>query len=212
MIRVALRTFRKGAFPWGPGQVRRVCCLFPGCRPALLALCALALWSCGYRLAGKETHLPAGIHSIAIPTFANRTFEPRAEVPFTQAFLREFIRDQRLKVVDRAQADAVLEGAITSIIFRSVSYDDKGVAREYRTHVTVDLTFRRREGEIIWRENNLTETRWFRTIGSGKDTTNTGAMEQGAQAELNDSSRFTAIAETAALVAERVRNRVFYNF
>ena len=74
--------------------------------------------------------------SIAIPTFKNQTFEPGIEVPFTQAFLREFIQDRRVNVVDRAEADSILEGIIKYFSIYSVSYDKSGFVLEYQTTVS----------------------------------------------------------------------------
>ena len=51
-----------------------------------LLLCVLSLPACGYQMVGKETHVPPGLSSVAIPTFKNRTYEPGIEIPFTQAF------------------------------------------------------------------------------------------------------------------------------
>src|SRR4030042_1274983 len=92
--------------------------------------CLLLLMGCGYQMVGKETHVPPGINSIAIPTFVNQTFEPGIEVPFTQGFLKEFIQDRRVKVVGRNEADSVLEGVIKSFQIYSVSYDRSGIALE----------------------------------------------------------------------------------
>ena len=84
------------------------------------ALCIILCFSilvpigCGYQMVGKETHVPPGLNSLSIPTFKNQTYEPGIEVPFTQGFLREFIRDRRVHVVERAKADSVLEGKIKS--------------------------------------------------------------------------------------------------
>ncbi|MGA2317691.1 MAG: LPS assembly lipoprotein LptE [Thermodesulfobacteriota bacterium] len=85
-------------------------------------LCIFLLLGCGYQMVGKETHVPPGLNSLAIPTFKNLTFEPGIEVPFTQAFLREFIQDRRVNVVDRAKADSVLEGSIRYF------WEEKGVS------------------------------------------------------------------------------------
>ena len=85
---------------------------------------------CGYKMVGKETHLPPGISSIAIPTFKSKVLEPGIEIPFTQAFLNEFILDKRVKVVDRNEADAILEGVIKSYEYYSISYDRTGLAIE----------------------------------------------------------------------------------
>jgi len=162
-----------------------------------LMLCLFLVWGCGYQMTGSKTHLPPGISSIAIPTFVNQTFEPGIEIQFTRAFLNDFITDRRVNVVDRAQADSVLEGTIKTFRIGSVAYDAEGFVSEYRTTVVVDLTLKRRDGEILWKENNLSESRWFRT--------SSGVL-------LNEGIKSAAIQNIGALVAERVRNRFFYNF
>jgi outer membrane lipopolysaccharide assembly protein LptE/RlpB len=60
------------------------------------------LTGCGYQMVGKETHVPPDLTSVAIPTFQKMTYEPGIEVQFSQAILREFILDKRVKVVTRA--------------------------------------------------------------------------------------------------------------
>ncbi len=155
------------------------------------------LLGCGYQLVGKETHVPPGLTSVAIPTFANQTFEPGIEVPFTQGFLREFIRERRVKVVDRSEADSILEGVIKSLQIYSVAYDRSGLATEYQTTVVIDLTLKKRTGETLWRENDISETRWFRASSS---------------VLTGESNRAAAIQEIGRFIAERMRNRFFYNF
>lgn len=163
----------------------------------LLLLVMLLSTACGYKLVGRETHLPQGVASIAIPTFKNRTLEPGIEILFTQAFLREFLRDQRVKVVCREEADAILEGVIKSYEYYSVAYDRSGLASEYRATALIDLTLRKRSGEVIWKENDLSETKTYRV-------SNVTA--------LSESNKNRALREIAALAAGRVRNRFFHNF
>lgn len=163
----------------------------------LLIFAGLIATGCGYRLVGKETHLPSGISSVAIPTFKNQTLEPGLEIHFTQAFLREFLRDQRVKVVGRQEADAVLEGLIKSYEYYSVAYDRSGLATEYRATVVIDLTLRKRSGEVLWKENDLSETKTYRI-------SNVTAM--------SESNKRRALTEIAVLTASRVRNRLFHNF
>ena len=155
------------------------------------------LLGCGYQLVGKETHVPTGLTSVAIPTFANQTFEPGIEVPFTQGFLREFIRERRVKVVDRSEADSILEGVIKNLQIYSVAYDRSGLATEYQTTVVVDLTLKKRNGEILWKEIDVSESRWFRASSS---------------VLTGESNRAAAIQEIGKFIAERMRNRFFYNF
>jgi len=160
-------------------------------------LCAVLVGGCGYQLVGKETHLPPGISSIAIPTFINLTFEPGIEVPFTQAFLREFILDRRVKVVDRKEADSLLEGIIKSFNFYAVSFDQSLRVLEYQVTVVLDLTLKKPNGEIIWRETNLSETDWYRASSS---------------VLTNEANKNASLQEIGGLVAERIRNRFFFNF
>jgi outer membrane lipopolysaccharide assembly protein LptE/RlpB len=167
------------------------------CSRLFSIICIALLLGCGYQLVGKETHLPPGIRSLAIPTFVNRTFEPGIEVPFTQAFLREFIRDRRVKVVDRKEADSLMEGVIKSFLIHSVSYDRSGLVLEYQASVVLDLSLKNRTGQLVWKEQNFSETRWFRAS---------------ADVLINESNKAAAIQEMGRLVAERIRDRFFYQF
>jgi outer membrane lipopolysaccharide assembly protein LptE/RlpB len=148
-------------------------------------------------MVGKETHVPPGITSIAIPTFVNQTFEPGIEVPFTQGFLREFIRDQRVKVTGRNEADSILEGVIKSFYLYSVAYDRSGTALEYRATVVVDLTLKKNNGETLWREKGLSDHRTYRTS---------------SDILVTESNKTSAVQSLGRFMAERVRNRFFYNF
>ncbi len=163
----------------------------------LLILCMIPLMACGYQMVGKETHIPPGLSSVAIPTFKNRTYEPGIEVPFTQAFLRDFILDRRVNVVDRSQADSLLEGVINDFRFYSVSYDRSGLVLEYQTIVVLDVTLKDREGKVLWEQKNFSETQWFRASSSVLS---------------NEANKAAAIQQIAKLVAGRLRNRFFSNF
>jgi outer membrane lipopolysaccharide assembly protein LptE/RlpB len=148
-------------------------------------------------MVGKETHVPPGLNSLAIPTFKNLTFEPGIEVPFTQAFLREFIRDRRVNVVDRAEADSVLEGSIRYFTMSSVAYDKSGFVSEYQASVVLDLALKKRTGEVLWEEKSVYETTFFRAS---------------SQVLINEAIKAIAFQKLGGLMAGRIRNRFFYNF
>ena len=154
-------------------------------------------WGCGYQMVGKETHVPPGLNSLAVPTFKNQTFEPGIEVPFTQGFLKEFIRDRRVNVVDRKEADSILEGAIKAFYIFSVSYDKSGLALEYEVRLVLDLTLKKRTGEVLWEEKNFSETRWFRASSN---------------VLTNEANKAITLQQIGRFAAERIRNRFFYNF
>jgi len=167
------------------------------CSRLLLIICVALLLGCGYQMVGKESHLPPGLTSIAIPTFSNQTHEPGIEVPFTQGFLREFINDRRVRVADRGEADSVLEGAIKSFNIYSVAYDQSGIATEYQTNVIIDLILKKQTGEVLWKQEDFSETRWYRTSLS---------------VLITESNKAAAIQEIGRFMAERIRNRFFHNF
>jgi|GEM_PF-249544 len=152
---------------------------------------------CGYQLAGKSTHLPTGVTSLAIPTFNNQTLEPGIEVPLTQSFLREFMFDGRVKILSSKEADTILDGIIKNFRIRSVSYNESGLVQEYEVVVTVDLTLTKSSGEIVWKDDNLTEVRWYRASFGGV---------------INEASKNSAVQELGKFMAERVKSRFFYNF
>jgi outer membrane lipopolysaccharide assembly protein LptE/RlpB len=160
-------------------------------------ICFLLPLGCGYQMVGKETHVPPGLNSIAIPTFKNKTFEPGIEIQFTQAFLNEFILDRRVKVVNRAEADTILEGVVQSFTTYGVAYDKSGFVLQYQIGVVVDLSLKDRTGKVLWEEKGLGESQWFRASSSGV---------------TNEAAKQAAIQKTAGLMAERIRNRFFYNF
>jgi len=155
------------------------------------------LMGCGYQMVGRETHVPEGLNSIAIPTFKNQTLEPGIEVPFTQGFLNEFILDRRVKVMDRTGADSILEGTVKSFNTHSISYDRSGLVLEYQVKVVLDLRLKKRTGETLWEEKDFSEIRWFRAS---------------SDVLINEANKAVTLREIGRLVAERIRNRFFYNF
>lgn len=163
----------------------------------LLILCMMAVTACGYQMVGKETHVPPGLYSVAIPTFKNETFEPGIEILFTQAFLTEFIQDRRVNVVSRERADSVLEGAVKSFTMSAVAYDRSGFVLQYQMTIVLDLALKGREGKVLWEEKGMHETQWFRASSIGV---------------TNEAAKQAAIQKVAPIMAERIRSRFFYNF
>ena len=160
-------------------------------------ICMLLIIGCGYQMVGKETHIPPGITSIAIALFVNQTLERGIEVPFTQSFLKEFIFGRKIRVVDQSEADSILEGTIKSFNASSVSYDRSGFALEYQTTVVIDLTLRKKTGEIIWTVKDLSDSRTYRTSSN---------------VLTSEGNKAAAIEQAGRSMAEMVRSRFFHNF
>lgn len=84
--------------------------------------------------------LPATVKTVYVPTFLNDTTVVGVEQQLTDAVLRELSARGRLKpAADRAQADAELDGRLTSLSVSPVRFDDQGLAVEYQVTVTAVL-------------------------------------------------------------------------
>ena len=105
--------------------------------------------------------------------------------------------DGRVKVLSSKEADTILQGSIKTFRIRSVSYNESGLVLEYEVFITVGLTLAKSSGEIVWKENNLTEVRWYRASFGGV---------------INEASKNSAVQELGKFMAERVKSRFFYNF
>ena len=125
----------------------------------LLGLAVLA-GGCGYTVRGT---LPAHIHSVAVPIFRNRTQEPAIESLITRAVVEAFSTNGRLRVVGTEQADAILDGEITSYTIASIAFDKDANVRLYRLVVTVNLRLRDlRQNAVLFQQDNVREQADFR--------------------------------------------------
>ncbi len=151
--------------------------------------------SCGYRLEGEGFAPSSGIRSIAIPTFTNETYEAGIETIVTNALLKEFIKDRRVKILGQDEADAIMEGTVTSFTTSSVAYDLSGVVLEYRTWVALDIIVKRkRGGEVLWSQRGLLESDTYRVSSDVRFT---------------EAQKERAIQGIAEKLAGRIRRGVF---
>jgi hypothetical protein len=136
-------------------------------RGAVLLLAAL-LGGCGYTVNGT---LPSHIKTVAVPIFQNRTSEPAIEGLITRAVVEAFSTNGRLKVVSRDQADAVLDGEITSYAVSSIAFNRDANVVQYRLLVTINLRMRDlRRNTLLFQENNIREQADFRVQNAVSQT------------------------------------------
>ena len=110
-------------------------------RLAATALASLVLSGCfGYQLGGAKPSALAGINSIAVPMFENQTLEPRVGVLATNATVNALTSDGTYKIKSKADADAILEAAVTKINYIQIRADRLDTLRpvELRNVVTVE--------------------------------------------------------------------------
>ena len=80
------------------------------------ALACLSLSGClGYHIGPAKPYYLQDVHTIAIPTFANKTLMPRVEVLVTDTVIKQFQQDGTFKIGNGDNADATLKGEIIRI-------------------------------------------------------------------------------------------------
>lgn len=112
-----------------------------------LALLAplVAMVSCaGYQLGGEKPASLVGVKTIAVPMFANATQHPRASALATSAVANALVKDGTYRISTVDKADAVLEGVLKRIEYRSIrgSRFDSAYPEELSNTVTIDWTLR----------------------------------------------------------------------
>jgi hypothetical protein len=76
----------------------------------------LSLSGClGYHIGPAKPYYLQDIHSIAIPTFVNKTLIPRIEVLVTDTVIKQFQQDGTFQIANRDTADATLKAEIIRV-------------------------------------------------------------------------------------------------
>jgi hypothetical protein len=80
------------------------------------ALACLGLSGClGYHIGPVKPTYLRDVHSIAIPTFENKTLLPRIEVLVTDTVIKQFQQDGTFRIANGGNADATLKAEIIRV-------------------------------------------------------------------------------------------------
>jgi len=105
--------------------------------PLLLVLTATVFLRCGlYSFSGS---LPPHLKTVAVPLFENRTAEFAIAEDLTDAVLKEFTRDNSLKIGERGSADVLVEGAVISLEDRAGAFDAAEQVEDFKVYLTVQV-------------------------------------------------------------------------
>ncbi|MCK5254419.1 MAG: LptE family protein, partial [Deltaproteobacteria bacterium] len=102
-------------------------------------LCIVGATGCGYHFIGQKSEILSGIHAIAIPYFANKSYEAGLERILTEALVDEFVKNRMIAITSEGEADAVIRGKIESFRETVISYDKNDNAMEYRALLMLDV-------------------------------------------------------------------------
>jgi hypothetical protein len=147
---------------------------------ACLAL--IAVLSCGYT-AGSL--LPKHIERIYIPTFENQTTRYGVEQDLTTTVIDAFTSDNRLTVVSRSEADAMLRGVIVEYEKGALTFDRAQTVDEFKIEMTVSVEFEDlREGKVLWKEDEFRA--WESYTETGEATGESEALKSVVQTLASD--------------------------
>ena len=164
-----------------------------------LALVGLACAGCGYHRARLDNPLLANYHTIAIPYFKNKTFEPGAEKIFTDAFMQEFIESRKLKIVSESQADVILYGTVKNLKEDSVAQNANDKTLEYLLFITLDLKLEERAtGKVLWSRKGLRHVEDYPVYDD--------------KIQLSETAKRVALQKIAADLAERSHDSIMMGF
>ena len=163
---------------------------------ALLGVFLLA--ACGYHVRGRETNLPPGIHSVAIPIFANRTDQTGIETDVTRALVEKFISTRRLSITTGNSADALLTGSVTSFVTTPVAVTSSTqISTEYRATLTMEFSFQGvKDGKVLFREA-MNDWRNYPVV---------------ADLNVTEQNKRDAIRAISVLLAERIHEIILGGF
>ena len=83
---------------------------------AAAAFLLLSLGGCaGYSVGPIQPYYLRSVHSIAVPTFENRTFIPRIAVLVTDSVIKQFQQDGTYRITNEDKADATLTGEVIAV-------------------------------------------------------------------------------------------------
>ena len=132
---------------------------------ALLAtLFCFALGGClGYHIGPVKPYYLRDVHTIAVPTFQNRTLVPRIEVLVTDTVIKQLQQDGTYQITNGDKADATLAGEI-SRISRAPARSQRGnvlLTTEFSLVLVVKYWLTGRDGKQLVPPNDAIGTTTF---------------------------------------------------
>jgi hypothetical protein len=134
-------------------------------RFAILAVLTGLLSGCGYSM---HSSLDEKYQTIHVAAFQNRSREYDLQAPLTNAVIRKFLNDGRLRVVGPGEADLIVTGAILDYELGGLAFDSDDEVTQFETFITASVeVVDAHTGLVIWRESGLTGRTSYVTAATG---------------------------------------------
>jgi Lipopolysaccharide-assembly len=139
-----------------------------GCMAALL----LVTTSCGYHTTAHGVRLPADMHTIYVPAFANATHTYHIEEILTAAVVRELRSRTNYRIVtaNDGTADATLSGTVLSASIAPLTYNSQtGGVSSSLVFVGIKVSLVSSKGRVLWDNPNLLYRDQYQIANNGKN-------------------------------------------
>lgn len=134
-------------------------------KASLATVFCFALCGClGYHVGPVKPYYLSDVHTIAVPTFKNRTLVPRIEVLVTDTVIKQLQQDGTFQITNGDKADATLNAEI-SRINRTPARSVRGnvlATTEFSLGLLVKYTLTKRDGtEVVGHGQAIGSTSFF---------------------------------------------------
>jgi hypothetical protein len=133
-------------------------------KASLATVFCLALSGClGYHVGPVKPYYLRDVHSIAVPTFKNRTLVPRIEVLVTDTVIKQLQQDGTFQIENGDKADATLTGEVSRIV-RAPARSVRGnvlATTEFALTLSVKYSLTGKNGEQLAAANEAIGTTSF---------------------------------------------------
>lgn len=128
--------------------------------------------SCGYHTSAHAVRLPADMHTIYIPAFANQTHTYHIEELLTAAVVRELRSRTNYRIVttNDGTVDATLNGAVLSTIVSPLTYNSQtGGVSSSLVLLSIKVSLVSSKGKVLWDNPNLIYRDQYQIANNGKN-------------------------------------------
>ena len=136
-----------------------------------VAVLLLGTTNCGYHTSAHGVRLPADMHTICVPAFANATHTYHIEELLTSDVVRELRSrtNYRIVTINDGSADATLSGTVISTAIVPLTYNSQtGGVSSSLVFVTMKVTLVSRNGKVLWDNPNLLYREQYQIANNGK--------------------------------------------
>jgi len=115
-----------------------------------------------------------GVHSVSVPIFDNKSFEPQIQAVVTDTFIKELQTDGTYPITGEDQADAIVHGTITDVLRTQT----KAVV-EFQITLKIHIEVLRSKGQALVNKDFSGQSYFF--VGSDLPTQERQAIPVAAQ-------------------------------